>query len=304
MSAVTKPGVYPGMDSDVYHSDPTPGGSLSSSWARKLMEPAGPARFQHERRNPQPPKRVFEFGHAAHALVLGVGSEIARIPEELLSKSGSTGTTAARDFMAEARANGRIPLKDAEANVVDAMAAKLRETPEAMALLAADGTQAELSAFHIDSESGMWLRGRFDAISPSGIVDYKTTTDADPGKFARRTAHELGYHQQDAWYRDLARALDITDQPLRFILQEKTAPYLVSVVQLDDEYVDIGRRRNRAAIELYAKCLATDVWPGFTGVSTVGPPMWLATQDDAALTDEIASELEAYAARLAKESAA
>lgn len=303
MTAITQPGVYFDLDAEVYHSDPTPNGSLSSSWARKLMEPAGPAKFIHERRNGQPFKKAFEFGHAAHALVLGVGAPIARIPAEYLSSSGTTGTTKAREFMAEARTAGAIPLKDYEADVVEAMAAQLGNHSEAMALLTADNSRREASAFHVDPETGMWLRCRFDSISPAGIVDYKTTVDADPGLFARRTAHELGYHQQAAWYLDAAQALDLTDGPFRFVLQEKKAPYLVSVVELDAMYLSIGRSRNRAAIDLYAKCLATDTWPGFTGVSVAEPPMWLADSEPSTLPDDLAAQLAAYADQLAKETA-
>ena len=302
MSAVTKPGVYFDMDVDLYHSDPTPNGSLSSSWARKLMEPAGPAKFIHERRNSTPPKRVFEFGHAAHTLVLGAGAPVVEIPRGILSgRDEGIRSDEAKEWVAQAQAEGKMPLKPAKYAVVEAMAAKLREHPEAMEALTADGTRTEASAFHIDPETGMWLRGRFDAISPTGIVDYKTIVDADPRRFGRRTAHELGYHQQAAWYLNLANKLGLTDGPFRFVLQEKKAPYLVSVVELEPVYLSIGEARNRAAIDLYARCLAADEWPGYTGVAVVEAPMWLASEDPSTLPDDLAAQLAAYADQLAKE---
>ena len=294
---ITAPGLYL-MDADAYFSDPVPDGSLSSTWARKLMEPAGPAKFAHERRNPQPPKKVFDVGHAAHTIVLGSGSPIARIPEDKLAKNGAVSTTEAKEFCAEARANGRTPLKPAEYDQVVAMAEAIKNHPEAMRVLAADGTQTEVSAFRQDPETGMWLRCRYDAVNPAGIGDLKTTTDADPAKFARKTAAELGYFMQDAWYLDTARALDLTDGPLRFVLVEKTAPYLVSVVELSDVYLHIGRTRNRAAIDLYARCRAADYWPGYTGVTVVDPPTWLLNESDEQLADDIAAELAAYAESL------
>lgn len=300
MTAITQPGVYFDLDADVYHSDPTPNGSLSSTWARRLMEPAGPAKFAHERRHGQPYKKVYDFGTVAHSIVLG-GPAPAIYPEDTLSKTGTIGTDKARAFAAAARAQGLIPMKQTDFDTVMGMAEAIKQHREAMAILADAEVRTEVSGFRVDPETGMWLRCRFDAIGPAGIVDYKTTVDADPGLFARRTAHELGYHQQAAWYLDAAQALDLTDGPFRFVLQEKKAPYLVSVVELDPMYLSIGRSRNRAAIDLYAKCLATDTWPGFTGVSVAEPPMWLADSEPSTLPDDLAAQLAAYADQLAKE---
>ena len=295
---ITAPGLYL-MDADTYFGDPVPDGSLSSTWARKLMEPAGPAKFHHERLNPQPLKKVFDLGHAAHTVVLGSGAPIARIPEDKLAVNGAASTTAAKEFIAEARAAGATPLKPAEYDQIMAMAEAIKNHPDAMRILAADGTQTEVSAFRQDPETGMWLRCRYDAINPAGIGDLKTCIDADPAKFARKTAAELGYFMQDAWYLDTARALDLTDGPLRFVLVEKTPPHLVSVVELTTEYVHLGRTRNRAAIDLYARCRAADHWPGYTGVTVVDPPMWLLNEADDQLADDIAAELAAYADSLA-----
>lgn len=297
--AITEPGLYD-LDGDIYHSDPTPTGSLSSTWARELMEPAGPARFHHARMVGQAPKKVFEFGHAAHGLVLGTGAPIARIPAEYLSSNGAAGTNDARDFIRESREAGAIPLKDAEADVVEAMALQIKRHREAMSVLTAPGAAYEVSAFRIDDRSGMWLRARFDVIAPSGLGDYKTVVDADPRLFGRRTAADLGYHQQDAWYLDTAVALDAVEPrtPFRFVLQEKKAPYLVSVVELDGVYRQLGRERNRRAIDLYAECRATDTWPGFTGTTVVEPPLWLIGDDADQLAQDIETELAAYAASL------
>ena len=297
MITVDKPGIYD-IDVDEYHADTAvPDGSLSSTWARKLMEPAGPARFIHERRNPQPPKKVFDFGHVAHSYVLGGPGPVV-YPEEVLSKSGTTGTDAARDFAAKARDKGLIPMKQVDVDIVTAMAEQILRNPDAMEALNPEGAMHEVSAYRIDEQTGMWLRCRFDSITPGVMVaDYKTVVDADPGKFARRTAHELGYHQQDAWYSDTAVVLDLVpaDAPFKFVLQEKTAPYLVSVVQLSDLYRSFGRDLNRSAIDLYARCKAADMWPGFTGTHVVEPPKFLGDEAATRLVDDIADELATYA---------
>ena len=64
------------MDEATYHGDPVPGGSLSSTGARKLLPPSCPALFRWQQDHPVH-KDVFDFGSAAHRLVLGAGPEIA-----------------------------------------------------------------------------------------------------------------------------------------------------------------------------------------------------------------------------------
>ena len=70
---IVDPGVYT-LPADEYHADPVKGGSLSSSGARKILE--CPARFRWERDHPPVPTDAFNFGHAAHKLVLGAGPDV------------------------------------------------------------------------------------------------------------------------------------------------------------------------------------------------------------------------------------
>ena len=76
IESITRPGVYDNIPEAVYHRDPVPGGSLSSSGARKLLAPSCPALFRHEQTHPQPHKKTFDLGSAAHELVLGEGPGI------------------------------------------------------------------------------------------------------------------------------------------------------------------------------------------------------------------------------------
>jgi hypothetical protein len=64
-----------------------------------------------------------------------------------------------------------------------------------------------------------------------------------------------------------------------FIFQEKTAPYLVTVAELDAEAVLVGRKRNDEALATYAQCLTTDTWPSYTdAIELVSLPAWLAVE--------------------------
>ena len=78
-SVIEAPGIYE-MPEDDYFADPVLAGSLSCTWAKQLAQPGGPAKWKWEREHPQPSKKHFDLGHAAHALVLGVGAPIDEIP--------------------------------------------------------------------------------------------------------------------------------------------------------------------------------------------------------------------------------
>jgi len=272
-TTITRPGLYDGIPDADYHADPIPGGSLSSTGARLLLPPSCPARFQHWRQHGGRPRAAFDIGHAAHRLVLGVG------PELVVVDAPDWRTRAARDARDAAHAAGQVPLLAAEYDVVQAMAAALREHPLAGPLLDPSTGRPEVTAAWIDTNTGTWLRARYDWLRDQThgrpiIVDYKTTDSADPSGI-RRSIYRYGYYQQDPWYLDGLAALGVDDAAFLFVFQEKTPPYLVTVVELDDYDRAAGRDRNRRAIDIYAHCTATGEWPGYaTDVIPISLPTW------------------------------
>ena len=231
-----------------------------------------PARWKWEQEHPTT-KKVFEFGKAAHAKVLGVGSVITVIPADLLATNGAESTTKAKDFRAEHEAAGEVVLKAADAEVVDAMAAAIEDHHEARALLA-DGT-AEQSMAWRDPDTRILMRGRTDWVTEwrgtPVVVDYKTCSDANPDEF-RWDARNFDYHMQDAWYRQMRDGITGTPHGFLFIAQEKTPPYLVSVVQLDDESRARGHERNQLARAVWLECMTADHWPAYPGITTINVP--------------------------------
>lgn len=281
-------GMYSGIPDEVYHADR---GSLSSSGARALLAPSCPEIFRHQQLEPPAPKPQYDFGHVAHKFVLGEGTEIVELDPAIhgLNKDGSpskapTNTTMWQEAAQEARQRGQIPMHIAEVAKAKAMAAKVREHPLAAALLA-DGTP-ELSGYWHDPETGVRLRFRPDWLPNPGrgrliVVDYKTATSAHPGHFARAAA-DYGYHQQVPWYLDGLAACDIADDAaFVFIVQSKSPPYPVSVIELKPDDIELGRRRNRKAIDLYAQCVRTGNWPDYgQGVHSVSLPSYAVYQQE------------------------
>lgn len=261
------PGVYD-IPEDEYHRDPIPGGSLSVSGAKRLLPPSCPALFKYERDHGRPLKREFDIGHAAHKLILGVG------PELHVVGGGDYKTKAVRAERDGAYAAGEVPVTPEEFDTVQAMAAAVRAHPRAGALFA-DGGAAEQSLFWPDPETGVMCRARLDWLSHR-VVDYKTTTDVWPGHISRVVAN-FGYHLQAAFYLAGAVELDLVpdDAEFLFVFQSKTPPYLVTVVELDERALHIGRQRMRMALEIYRDCAAADVWPAYSDdIETIALPGW------------------------------
>lgn len=282
IESITRPGVYDDIPEAVYHRDPVPGGSLSSSGARKLLAPSCPALFRHEQDHKQPHKKVFDLGSAAHELVLGEGPGIVQIDATDMR------TKAAKEQRDAAYAEGKIPLLPKEYEQVQAMAAELKRHPIAGRLFQPGTGRPEQSLFWKDPGTGVICRARLDWLPTQVkgkrliIGDYKTCRSAAPADLAK-AIHEHGYHQQDDWYRAGCRALGIgdADTSFVFIFQAKTAPYLVTVVELDLVARKIGAERNRRALETYARCVESGVWPGYDDdIHLLSLPVWAERQHD------------------------
>lgn len=272
---ITEPGLYGGITAEQYHADPVAGGSLSSSGARALLPPSCPALFRHHQIHGQPPKAEFDFGHAAHRLVLGAGAGVVEIDAD------NWRTNAAKTARDEARAAGLVPLLSKDLAQVHEMAAALRGHPEAAALLAPGTGDPEQVIVWQDDATGVWCRAMFDWLRhrpPTGrrvLVDYKTCASAEPTEVDKAAAR-FGYHQQDPWYRDGVRQIDGAEPAFLFIFQEREAPYLVTVAELDPVARRIGDYRNHWARQTYARCAAEDRWPSYTeGIHEIRLPRWV-----------------------------
>jgi hypothetical protein len=270
---ITEPGVYD-LPEAVYHADPVPDGSLSHSGAKRLLPPSCPAIFRHEQLHGRADKRAFDFGHAAHSQVLGTGAQLVVVDAD------DWRTKAAQEQRKAAYAAGHVPILTEEYEQVCGMAEALRSHPVASALFDPKRGQPEQSLFWQDERFGIWRRARLDwlpfATDGRMIVgDYKSCVSAEPSAFAK-SVWNYGYYMQVPWYLDGVTALGLADRAA-FVLvaQEKTAPYVVSVFELDTEAIDFGRRRNEQAMEVYVDCKANDTWPAYTSdVELLSLPAW------------------------------
>jgi len=257
----TVPRVRTNLDEREYHAAP----GLSATGMKWLLRSPKHYRQQMGQRVE---KAAFDLGHAVHGKVLGVGLDVVVIPEDLLASNGAVSTKEAKAFIADARANGLVPVKADVLTQVDAIAESVLANPKARALLGLDG-DTELSIFADDPDTGVPLRGRLDRLGElsSGRlvnIDLKTTTDVRRHKLIR-TIEDFGYDIQSETYKHLLRlAFDDADvAPTHLIFVETEPPHEVRVVQLaHEDWIDGGLRKMRRAINVYARCTATGEWPG------------------------------------------
>jgi len=276
---VTEPGVYDDMPLDVYHRDPVPGGSLSSTGARKLLAPSCPAKFRYEQIHGQPSKDDFDFGTAVHTFTLGTGPRIVAI------EAGSWQTKAAREQRDAERADGNVPLLAKDYKRAKEIARAVRNNPAAAALLRPDRGAAERSLFWVDPQTEVWRRGRPDCLTADVegrclIVDIKSTESAAPDDFAR-SIYKFGYHQQGATYIDGVIAVGIDPDPeFLMVAVEKQPPYLCEVYALNLDALNLGRARNRRSLEIYKQCTETGHWGGYTDdITYLALPAWAERAD-------------------------
>jgi hypothetical protein len=284
---ITEPGVYD-IDHDAYHADPIPGGSLSSTGARLLLPPSCPAKYKWIREHGQPPRKAWDFGSAAHLLALGAGPKLRLIEGGGGPDGDQWNTKAAKKAVAEARAAGAIPVKQADLDAANAMVKALRFDPVAGPLFSFGPGHAERSLFWVDAKTGVWCRSRADWLPEADpvtgrlvLLEYKTAASVDTDTLAR-AAYDHGYHVQAWWQVEACRALRLSPAPLIvFVFQEKDPPYLVAVREPTDRFLNLGGLMARRALAKYAECTATGHWHGYSEkdeVEWLDLPPWVIRQ--------------------------
>lgn len=254
------------LPADAYHASDAVG-----STTLKQLAKHPPAYVKWRAENPET-KDEYDIGTVAHSVILEddwSGVEIIYADD----KRGKKWSEPA----ALARGKGKTPLLAKEASKVWMMYRAVKTHSVASKLLT--GHKAEVSYFA--SVNDLDAKCRADAMHEGigSVTDLKTVATADPNEFDR-SAYGFGYHQQVAWYQDVIQAATGFQPTFNFVLVEKTPPYLVSVVELSQEFVDYGREANARAAELLKHCRATEAWPGYDVPAVVQMPAWARRKED------------------------
>ncbi len=289
---ITEPGVYT-IPAEEYHADPCPEPSLSNSLAKVILNKTPRhAWLKHPRLNPDfeaEGNKKYDVGSAAHALLLeGEDAVVVIDADSFRGKEAKEARDAAYEV-------GKIPLLTAQAADVVAMQiaalAQLKGHEEAFDAFA-EGKPEQTLIWQ--EEGGIWCRARLDWLKQrTGFIwDYKTTTSAHPDDWQRRL-FDLGGDLQEAWYRRGVKALGLADDPqFRFIVQEVSVPYALSVVGLTPAAQALGEMKVWHALQTWRWCLTHNRWPGFPSQTCyIEPPVWeMAKVEELKAREEMARE--------------
>lgn len=253
--------------------------TLSSSGAKLLLAPGGPARYRYQLDNGVTTvKREYDLGHAVHTLVLGSGPEPVKVVGSGKDPN-AWNTDKTRAEVALVRAEGKVPLRSADYVAAHAMAGAVLVHPLAAKLLRAG--KPEQTLIWRDPATGVMCRAKADWLRPDGIVDLKTTESAAEDALSK-AVHNYGYYLQAAFYLRGFRERHPGVTPFfAFVAVEKSPPYLVHVVQLTERATAHGDRKVGEALERYRDCTAAGIWPGYplNEITDIDLPTWVRTEE-------------------------
>lgn len=269
--------VIDGMPHQDYLNDPIPGGSLSSTGARMMLDPNCPAKFDYWRRHRRPPKLEFDLGTAAHKVLLGAGPELVVIDAENYKKG------APRIERDQAYMRHATPVLEHQMDMVEEMVAKVRGHRDAGRLVEPGSGRPEVVLSWRDVRVGIMLRSRLDWLSHKTlkdgrliVVDYKTGRSAAPSKIEKAIT-DHGYHMQAAHNIDAVLGTgQAEDAAFFFIFQETEPPYLITVCELNPlTALWPARELNDKAREVFAKCNELNHWPAYAeDIIDIDLPPW------------------------------
>lgn len=288
---ITEPGLYRNVPIDRYHGDPSLFGgewSISSTGLKAILHRP----LEYWRTSVYNPFRVepkssaaFEFGKAAHMLILGedgFAERYALQPETYINSKGvesawNYNSTYCKDWRDEIRLSGRAIISKAEVDAIREIAKGLRG--KSLVQQGILNGLIERSVFH--KVGNIWIRVRPDVFPVSGgdFVDLKTAASVDDESISR-FLFETGAYVQAGLTQWVIRELFGVDafSSFTFIFVEKTEPFDVRIKQLSLNDLDLGELQARRAFSILERCIETNDWPGYDGfdddVSWATLPEW------------------------------
>lgn len=271
---ITEPGIYRDMASAEYFADPCPAPSLTQSICKILIDQSPlHARQAHPRLakpmdgledEPEAEKydKAKAIGNGAHRIMLGRGKTLA-----VIDAPNFKGKAAQTDRDAAVQ-RGEEPILRKHRLVAHAMtlAAKLQlQQIDGCERAFKDG-DGEVVAACLDGD--LWLRAMIDWITPDlrEIWDYKTSgMSAAPWSTGKMMVN-AGWDVQAAM---IERILDTLDpagagrRKFRFVCQENEPPFALTVNELSESALTMGRKRVQHAIDEWRRAINTGVWPAY-----------------------------------------
>lgn len=287
---IEKPGIFYDMSADDYFADPAPDGfpSLTQSLCKTLIEQSPlHAKMAHPRLAPpvsdndetvEKYDKAKAIGNAAHSIMLGRGKKIKIIDRDnFMSKVAKEEKKAALDA-------GTEPVLGKHWDIAVAMVNAGRAQLDRI-----EGCEHAFVGEHYSEvvianlEDGQWLRSMLDFITVDlrEIWDYKTSgMSASPYNTGKLMA-SAGWHLQAAMHGRILDAIDPDGagrRKYRYVCQENESPFALTVNEIGESALTIGRKQIDYAISAWRRCIETGAWPAYP-LRIIRPelPQWAET---------------------------
>jgi PDDEXK-like domain of unknown function (DUF3799) len=265
---IEKPGIYRDFPTDRYFADPCPKESLSQTIAKIILDRSPRhawqkylqlnAKFYDE----EPYDKAKAIGNAAHKLMLDRGKTLA------VEDFPDFRSKEARAFKLAAIDTKREPILrkhfETASEMIDAALGQLSQIP------GCDGAFSDGDAEVVvaNCEDGVWLRAMIDWLSPDllEVWDFKTTGKSAAPHGIGRLMADAGWHIQASMHERILDAIDPKGAGRRrflYVCQENEPPYALTVNQISEAALTIGRKQLDYAIGIWRDCLKTNRWPAY-----------------------------------------
>lgn len=268
-----KPGIY----YDILGEDFAQWDAVSQRRLLDIRRSPSHCRFFLDHPEYRPKTPAMEFGVLLHEAVL----EPEKFDSTRVCEPG--GDRRKKEYKAEVlylQRAGKSPVNRTDWNKIMMMRDKVRNNPDAMALLIKSET--EVSAICEDPETGLKLKARPDIVlADSGILGDLKTVQSGALRDMERNMAMSGWHIQAAHYLHTMNYAEMQSaqkgiyQHFLVVAVESNAPFETAVYALDQAALEVGDLQFRKYLNKYAECLKTDNWPGYTvGIEGLSLPGW------------------------------
>ncbi len=253
-----KPGIY-SLSSEAYHQGP----GISRSGLMEFKR--SPYHYWYKYLNPeyevQPVTPAQILGNALHTYVLEPDEFEKRyfvIPEfNKVTKEGKE-----RWQKIKSELGNRETLSANQYQTLQHMVASVKKNKLAIQLI--EKAEIERSLYWTDPDTDILCKCRPDILRPSLVADLKTAQDGSAWSFSK-AVYEYGYHIQAAMIQEALKNLNQKIvKGFIFLIIEKTAPYVISIYQLDQAALDKGYQEFKTLLNRYQQCLEANDWPAYS----------------------------------------
>lgn len=231
------------------------------------------ARFVAKTKEDEEKSKALIFGQDVHCALFEPEKFQANyiVAPERWKQNTNAGKAALAEFQAKHPGKSVLWPEDWEsiAGVVDC----IEDNPLAHELLVenVEPEMREVGVYHTCPITGIRCKAKFDVIHKSHprtgkftVVDMKTWADIKEGDLLAWYVDNFGYHRQDAFYSQAARAafgLGRTDAvDFVFVFVTKNSPYESVVVRIDDDFRSVGHAQIIESMTNLAHCIDNKTW--------------------------------------------